>query len=432
MQWKTISLLVCLYGVIKEFRPATPFLTPFLVSDAKNLSIETVYSDIYPFWTYSYLICLIPILALTDLLRYKPLVIVEAIGLCLTWALLVWAQGVQLMQLMQIVFGLASAAEIAFSSYLFAVVDVKQYRRVTSWTKTSVLIGKLFAFALAQFLVSWLDAPYLLLNQITFIATIIALFVALTLPTVPKSRPDVVQNVEEAQPKTTYDRKKRKSASSTYLSTMRGRFLIYKENALVLKWSLSYALISCAMYQIYNYIQPLWIEIDSVSKAENGLIEFINTALGAVISFGVQFVKLDGSSRLGDFFLFSSASILGVVTIVLSLTSSLWIAYGMYVMAVFIYHALSPISSTIIASQLEKSAYGFVFGANSLFALIIQTVITFTVVDKNYFELKMQQQFLIYASIFFLTSLIPMICSILKPVQLIHECPTESAILEDL
>ncbi|CAJ0917080.1 unnamed protein product, partial [Mesorhabditis belari] len=340
MQWKTISLLVCLYGVIKEFRPATPFLTPFLVSDAKNLSIETVYSDIYPFWTYSYLICLIPILALTDLLRYKPLVIVEAIGLCLTWALLVWAQGVQLMQLMQIVFEKThahnihlkfgiSCREIAFSSYLFAVVDVKQYRRVTSWTKTSVLIGKLFAFALAQFLVSWLDAPYLLLNQITFIATIIALFVALTLPTVPKSRPD-----------------------------------------------------------IYNYIQPLWIEIDSVSKAENGLIEFINTALGAVISFGVQFVKLDGSSRLGDFFLFSSASILGVVTIVLSLTSSLWIAYGMYVMAVFIYHALSPISSTIIASQLEKSAYSFVFGANSLFALIIQTVITFTVVDKNYFELK--------------------------------------------
>ena len=64
------SLTLCSIGFWKEFRPTTPFLTPYLMT-AKNLSDETLYSQVYPFWTYSYTLVLIPVFILTDLLRYK-------------------------------------------------------------------------------------------------------------------------------------------------------------------------------------------------------------------------------------------------------------------------------------------------------------------------------------------------------------------------
>ncbi|OZC06361.1 hypothetical protein X798_06657, partial [Onchocerca flexuosa] len=62
VMWKKkkslIIVLVSAFGVIKEFRPATPFLTPYLISPPKNFTNEQVYSEVYPFWTYSYLVAL--------------------------------------------------------------------------------------------------------------------------------------------------------------------------------------------------------------------------------------------------------------------------------------------------------------------------------------------------------------------------------------
>lgn len=48
--------------------------------------------------------------------------------------------------------------------------------------------------------------------------------------------------------------------------------------------------------------------------------------------------------------------------------------------------------SAIIAQELDKTAYGLVFGANSFFALILQTALTYVFVDKNFFGLRIQQQ----------------------------------------
>ncbi|VDO52123.1 unnamed protein product [Brugia timori] len=59
MHWKLIIVLVSAFGIIKEFRPATPFLTPYLISAPKNFTNVQLYSEIYPFWTYSYLVALV-------------------------------------------------------------------------------------------------------------------------------------------------------------------------------------------------------------------------------------------------------------------------------------------------------------------------------------------------------------------------------------
>jgi thiamine transporter 2/3 len=76
-----------------------------LESESKNFTNVQLYSEIYPVWTYSYLLSLIPIFILTDILRYKPIVLLEALTLTATWALLLWGENVVEMQIMQVMFG---------------------------------------------------------------------------------------------------------------------------------------------------------------------------------------------------------------------------------------------------------------------------------------------------------------------------------------
>ena len=54
--------------------------------------------------------------------RYKPIIIFEIGAYWSTWALLVWANGVAWMKFMQFTFGLASATEVAYYTYMYAQV----------------------------------------------------------------------------------------------------------------------------------------------------------------------------------------------------------------------------------------------------------------------------------------------------------------------
>lgn len=52
---------------------------------------------------------------------------------------------------------------------MYAVVEEKNYKRVTSYIRTAALLGKLVAFASAQILISTGTGSFLLLNQVYFL-----------------------------------------------------------------------------------------------------------------------------------------------------------------------------------------------------------------------------------------------------------------------
>jgi thiamine transporter 2/3 len=66
----------------------------------------------------------------------------------------------------QIAFGIASSSEIAYFSYVYAVVDKRHFQKLTSYVRTATLIGKFFAFSMAQFLITTNVGSYTLLNQV--------------------------------------------------------------------------------------------------------------------------------------------------------------------------------------------------------------------------------------------------------------------------
>nr|ABN58742.1 reduced folate carrier [Caenorhabditis elegans] len=369
MSWRTTTAILCLYGAVKEFRPATPFLTPFLASPEKNITLDELYSQVYPYWTYSYMLALIPMFILTDILRYKPIVMIEAIGLVATWALLVFGKGVWQMQIMQVSFGVASAAEIAYYSYIYSIVDRKHYKRATSYIRAAALMGKLVAFGLGQTLISTHTSDYLVLNQISLGAVCLVTIIAIFLPRVKSEKAKVsmraheiveqqtVESVESVQtPKAV-----KMSYTREYFKKISEELQICSKNQELLKWSLWWALASCGVYQVQNYTQSLWKELqNNPDDVANGVVEFVNTALGAFLSLFIHHLSIDWTLR--------------------------------YVLR------------ANVAKELSSNNHGLIFGCNTFVAVCLQSLLTLVVVDSRFLHLDIRTQFVIYSGYFALVA----------------------------
>ena len=188
MDWRIATALICCFGVFKDFRPSESYITAYLIApEWKNLTMEQVNNEIYPVWAYSYLTTLVLVLLLTDFLRYKIVIVFEALSYISTWILLLWGYGIRLMQLMQFTFGCATSTEIAYYSYIYAATHESHYRRVSSFVRASSLAGRFIAALLAQLLLTFAGASFFVLNIISFANVCISFVIALMLPSIRNS-----------------------------------------------------------------------------------------------------------------------------------------------------------------------------------------------------------------------------------------------------
>lgn len=120
------------------------------------------------------------------------------------WLLLIFAETVPLMKLMQVFYGLATAAEIGYYSYIyrysftckytciyyfnnsclfnFSVVDSEHYQKVTGYARASTQTGLFLGSLLSQLLISLAHSGYQLLNYISLADVTIAFFISWLLP----------------------------------------------------------------------------------------------------------------------------------------------------------------------------------------------------------------------------------------------------------
>lgn len=184
-RWIIPTVTICLFGFIKEIRPVEPFLTPFLLS--KNLSESEIENRIYPFWTYSYAATLIPVFILTDLVRYKPVIVAEGLALVASGIVMIFGYSVGLMQLMQCFYGIATAADIGYFAYLYAVVPSEKYQAVSSYTRVAYLAGGFLSSVLGQVFVTYDILTYAGLNILGTVTVSIATLIGVVLPRAKKS-----------------------------------------------------------------------------------------------------------------------------------------------------------------------------------------------------------------------------------------------------
>ena len=254
-------VLLCAYGFFKEVKPSEPYLTEYLVGEEfKNLTKDDVYSKVYPVWSYSYFAMLIPVFLLTDFLRYKPMIMFEGLAYVVTWVLLLWAEGVAAMQVMQFVYGVATSTEIAYYTYIYAKVPKEDYKKVSSFTRCAILMGKFISGLLSQLLDSFDVLDYREFNYISLACVSFAFFLSILLPSVKSSVYFHRSEEEGDDPKEVIEAKEKLSISET----MRVIFTDAKNgysDAYVVKWSVWVAVSTCLYFQVGNYIQTLWEEI---------------------------------------------------------------------------------------------------------------------------------------------------------------------------
>lgn len=128
MRWFLILGILCTYGFLKEFRPSEPFLYHYQNEDL-GISDQILNGDVYPYWTYSYLIALVPVFLLTDVLLYKPVLILESVCYVAVWATLIWGRSLWTQQVGQVLYGWATATEIAYYAYIYAKVKKERYQK---------------------------------------------------------------------------------------------------------------------------------------------------------------------------------------------------------------------------------------------------------------------------------------------------------------
>ncbi|EDW37832.1 GL19735 [Drosophila persimilis] len=399
--WLKISLLLCTFGFLRELRPSEPYVTEYLAGDYGNLTSEQVYQNVYPFGTYSVLAQLVIVFLITDLVRYRPVIVLSAVAGIVLFALQIWCDTLRMLQVAQLFYGFFTAAEVAYYTYIYAKVDKERYQIVTGHTRAAILSGKFLGGLVAQILVSTDSMDYGELYYISLTTQIISLGVSLVLPSVPRS---LYFYANDASPSPTPGGEEKVPQFSLKRAC---RLLWYHlvssySNRIVLQWSVWWALATCGQIQVISYIQFLWKEVAPEHQSVyNGGVEALATLLGAVGAIVAG--MLNSNKRRSSYMLCNSicAAVLGGLLLYASQTTVLWVAYVNYVLFCAIFFFIITVAGAIVAENLVEDSFGLVFGINTLVGLMLQTILTIVVVEPDPgFGLGLRDQYLVNGGYF--------------------------------
>ncbi|XP_050084321.1 thiamine transporter 1-like isoform X2 [Anopheles aquasalis] len=438
-EWLKISLLVCTFGFLKEIRPSEPFIVNYLEGPWRNITITEITQEAFPIGTYSYLAQLAVIFLVTDLLRYKPIIIVNGIAGIIVWSMLTWTTTLTALKVLEVFYGTYCAAEVAYYSYIYAKVDREHYQKVTSHTRAAIYSGRFLAASLAQLLVYFEAMDYRQLNYLSLAGQISATIWALFLPSVKTSmyfhrrspitidttEPACLSNGSSIENGTTSHRAVIKDdrsidedvessegghQQSSRCEQLRGAFVLLWShfrtsftNRSVLQWSIWYALAMAGYIQITAYVQALWQSIDVTQPAIwNGAVEAALTLLGAIVSLLAGYLHsgfLKPRTSLMALALLSLAA--GGAMLLATKTTDLIVSYVAYLVFGVLYAFAITVVSAEIAKNIADDCFGLVFGFNTLVALSIQTLLTVSVTDADgWFALDVFGQFTVFSYYF--------------------------------
>ncbi|KAI6223142.1 hypothetical protein M3Y99_01459400 [Aphelenchoides fujianensis] len=266
MKWRTIAFILCVYGALKEFRPTEPYLYQWQ-HEGMGLMAEQLSIEVYPWSTYGTLVFLLPTLLLTDVLLYKPVLLLESASFVGVWLTLIFGRSVGSQQAGQVLYGLASSLEVAYFAYIYVKVEPAHFKQVTVWTRSALEFGRCVSYVLSEPLVLLLPGRFQLLNWISLGSLLSTFLFALLLPNVTWR--DIVQRHTRGE-----------KPPASYLAFVRSRVRgLGAEvrrlfgDAAVLKWCACWALLMCGYLQCGNMIQTLWGTAQDDRKTYNGFVQ---------------------------------------------------------------------------------------------------------------------------------------------------------------
>ncbi|XP_001602920.1 thiamine transporter 2-like [Nasonia vitripennis] len=447
MKWSTISLILCIFGFLKEFRPNEPFVTNYLRGPWKNFTEAEVNQEIYPVGTYSYFSALIIVFLVTDFIRYKPAIILCGLSGAATFLTIRFGTTIAHMQIVEFLYGLLLSTEVAYYTYIYAKVDKQHYQKVTSHTRGAFLLGRFSAGLVAQLTTSFNVLDYEQLNYLTIASLGIAAIWACFLPPVKQSiyfnrlepiTTDISTSLESQGSNNTLSTSSRKLSNAGtigfFVKVRHAYYLLWEDfkkaytNKHVVKWSLWWAFATCGYLQVISYIQLLWEDASKSGRKDgsdeysytiyNGAVEAAYTIISAIVVFFVGNLHFNwplvGEAILSIFSIFE-----GFLLLLSYISYNIWVLYVAYMAFGVIYHSIITIASFEVAKHLSEDSYGLIFGVNTFLALLLQSLLTFIVIDKNTLNLDIRNQYLVYGGYFIVLGIVFMI---MNAFTLIYYC----------
>jgi thiamine transporter 2/3 len=186
--------------------------------------------------------------------------------------------------MLEVLYGVAGACEVAYYTYIYAKVKKEHYKKVTSYTYSAIFLGNLVAAILSQVLVSFSLMDYYELNFISLAGVGTSLILALFLPRVRES---IYFYRNETDLPIAGEETTMKEKLGFWERVIKARLVLWKDfkgaysSSYVLKWSIWWAASAACNGQVSNYIQSLWevITPDEENESWNGAVGAIQCAL---------------------------------------------------------------------------------------------------------------------------------------------------------
>ena len=300
--WIYSVIVLLLYGFFKELKPSEAFLTPYLTNSTggKNFSLDDVNDNVYPFWTYSYLVSAFFVFLFTDAARYNPIILIESAAYISTRFLLLWGMDITAMQLMQIAYGVATATEVGYYAYIYAAVPPEYHEKLTGPVRAVVLFGRSISSFIGQILFTTGCLDYYGLNYFSMASVSVSAVFALMLPWYFRCSCKIDEDVvsfDLQEPPHSRVRTCGQSIFKRFISLVK----FYLRPSLF-KWSLWWAIAMCGVLQVGNYVQSLWKVILKESddtgilgnrREWNGLVEGTTDLVAAGFALLASFLKIN-------------------------------------------------------------------------------------------------------------------------------------------
>lgn len=170
--------------------------------------------------------------------------------------------------------------------------------------------------------------------------------------------------------------------------------------------------------QIQSYVQILWKAIDPAlednSTSFNGGVEAALTLFGAISCLVAGFISSEKFEKFDLWILTACSLFEGIFIIISALTTQIWVAYTMYILFGTVYMFMITLASATVAKNLAEDSFALIFGINTLWALIVQSVLTVVVISETGLELSPRSQFFVFGSYFVVLAIIFFIGSVVK------------------
>lgn len=386
------------------------------------------------------MIQLIVVFLVTDYLRYKAVILADALSGIIVYVMLIVCRSLFAMQVLEVFYGTFMACEVAYYTYIYAKVDKEHFQEVSSHTRSAYLAGRCVSGIVSQTLI-YFGFSYYHLNFFTLGGLILAALWALLLPPVERSvyfhrrkeQPalenpaycDISDNKKISSDCSEPDTQSNNSLSETSGCGQALHFLWHDfvsafTNIYVIKWAFWWALATCGYYQVLSYVQILWDVIqkdtNNTDQLWNGAVETAYTLFGAAATMTMGKVKLDWR-RVGESVLALCSICCGLVLYLMAQTNSMVLAYVTYVIFTVIFHMMITVANSEVAKHLNDDSYGLIFGITTFIALSLQSILTYTVVSKQGLKLSARPQFYVYSGYFTILGVIFIFVVIFKCIR---------------